>query len=262
MRMTKKAQKEREWIETYGSLEAHQAHLDALRAKREARKLMSPEERAAAERADRIAYAQLRYSGEWVRKNRVRSPRVAAKLGLVLEKVAVRRAKEEARKKEIVAKWGSLTAYNEHLTALRARREALKKMTPEERHQDFLRQEAEFRDRHRAKINAYNRDYNRRRRDAQATPEQLKRRNELRATRYGNTTAGMIEKLTRDYAAERGMSPDELTAQMVATGAVDFLMRGLESQAKTIKNRPLIRRIAAEALRFYLDRDTAALKML
>ena len=259
MRMTAKAQKEREWIETYGSLEAHQAHLDALRAKREARKLMSPEERAAAERADRIAYAQLRYSGEWVRKNRIRSPRFAAKLGLELEKDAVRRAKKEAKKKELVAKWGSLTAYNAHLKALRARREELRKMTPEERHQDDLRQEAAFRERHREKINAYNREYNRRRRDAQATPEQLKRRNELRAARYGNTTAGIIENLTRDIAAERRVTPDEMSAQMVDTGAVDFLLRALESQTKTIKNRAMIRRVAIEALRFYLDREHAHL---
>ena len=227
------------------------------------KKYKSEEERKAAEKEYQAKYRALRKSGKWVRKTKVRSPRIAAKLGIITEGQRLMAERKALLRKRILAKWGTMTAYNEHIEALRKRRMEIAKMSPEEREaakREYERQKnAEYRERHRAHISAYNRAYNRRRRDAQATPEQLKKREERRAVIYGNTTAGIIEKLTRDFAAERKVTPDEMTAQMVATGAVDFLIRALESQMRKIKNKTLIRRIAAEALRFYLDRETAHL---
>ena len=229
-------------------------------------KYANEEERKAAEKDYQAKYRALRKSGKWVRKTKVRSPRIAAKLGIITEGQRLMAERKALLRKRILAKWGTMTAYNEHIEALRKRRAEIAKMSPEEREaakREYERQkEAEYRKRHRDRITAYNRAYGRRRRDAQATPEQLKKRNEIRAAVYNNTTAGIIEKLTRDFATERKVTPDEMTAQMVATGAVDFLIRALESQTHKIKNKALIRRIAAEALRFYLDRDTATLKMV
>lgn len=223
-------------------------------------KYKTKEEAQAAAKAKQKAYYAARKAGTWVRKNKVHSPRIAAKLGVLTAEQQRRLEKGSLNLERILAKHGSIKAYEEYLESRRAWRESLKAMSPEDRaaalHAAMLKDEAEYRARNREHITKYNREYRRRKREAAMTPEQRARKAELDR----RTVEGVVGDLVKILAAEQGVTVDDMTARFLEAGAVDFIVNALEGKSfrqKCAYDRTI--RIALPAVRFFLDRENATM---
>lgn len=113
---------------------------------------------------------------------------------------------------------------------------------------------------------AYYREYRRRKREealaeAQAkwTSEQWAEWERRQAAKERYTPAWLVGEVVRRLASEYGVGEDDVTARLIESGGIDFLVKGAESMGR----RRLARRgtvaAAVRALMFHLDPDHASL---
>ena len=127
-------------------------------------------------------------------------------------------------------------------------------------------QEAEYRERHRDHITEYNREYRRRKRQealekAQRkwTPAQWAAWERQQEAKERGTPAWLVREVARYLAAEGNLKPDDVMAWLIENDGIDFLTKGAESMGK---HRLLGRKaipMAARAVSFYCNPDTAAM---
>ena len=128
--------------------------------------------------------------------------------------------------------------------------------------------DAEYRERHRATITAYNREYRRRKRaEALAkqqmtwTPAQLaawEKREAQKRNRPG-TPQWMVREVVKYIAREQNLPEDAVMERVLELGGLDFIIKGAESMGQERCNRPSAVVAAARALALYLDPDNAAM---
>ena len=116
------------------------------------------------------------------------------------------------------------------------------------------------------KLMAYNREYRRRKRAEALAKRQsvwtaeewaaFKARQEAKE-RY--TPAWLVGEVVKHLAAESGVSADDVTARLIETGGIDFLMAGAQAMGRSRLARRGAVAAAARALMFHLDPDHATL---
>ena len=189
---------------------------------------------------------------------------------------AERAAKRAARQGGQTAAFASI---EERQKALEERRRIIrekygftlgKKPTTPEEMEGFKRwqrdQEAEYRERHRDHITEYNREYRRRKRQealekAQRkwTPAQWAAWERQQEAKERGTPAWLVREVARYLAAEGNIPPDDVMAWLIENDGIDFLTKGAESMGKQrLLGRKAIP-MAARAVSFYCNPDTAAM---
>ena len=129
-------------------------------------------------------------------------------------------------------------------------------------------QDAEYRERHRDRITAYNREYRRRKRaEALAkqqttwTPEQLAawEKHQARKQNRPGTPQWMVSEVVKHIAAEQNLPEDMVMERVLELGGLDFIIKGAESMGQQRCSRPSAVIAAVRALTLYLDPDNAAM---
>lgn len=163
--------------------------------------------------------------------------------------VVARREAKEKRLQEIFEKYGF--------------RLGKKPVTPDEI-EGFKRwhrdQAAEYRERHREHITAYNREYRRRKRQeareaAQSkwTPAQWETWEKRQTSKERGSPQWLVRAVVKHLAAEQNVSEEQITARLIELGGLDFLIKGAESMGATRCGTKGAIPAAARALAFYLD---------
>lgn len=248
-------------------------------------------ERLAAKREYNRRYHERRKSGDWERKNRVFSERVAKSAGVktVSAEIRSRMPLAPAVAYESIDAWEQARAT--HLVEMRAKREAtreyvLKKygFDPTKRPaKDASVEELAAREEWRLeqgrleyrrkidKMQAYNREYRRRKRaEALAEAQKVWTAGEWAAWEakkqrkfYGEgTTAYVLKNVVKLLAEQGGVDEDLITGQLLESGCIEFISQGVESYKEAHKNLPGSKRFVktvARAVAFFLDPDGAVM---
>ena len=127
-------------------------------------------------------------------------------------------------------------------------------------------QEAEYRERNRDKITAYNREYRRRKRaEALAkqqtawTPKQWDAWKKQQESKERGTPAWLIREVVKFLAAEGNLAEDDVVQWIIEHDGIDFLTRGAESMGvERLRGKAAVP-MAARALALFLDPDNAAM---
>ena len=251
-------------------------------------KFATEEERRAAKNEYNRKYHLLRKTGLWVRQNRVFSERVAKSAGVMTEKERLAAAMSFPAKRlfgsegewkaavEAKCKRVPMTKKEREERRKRIREKygfdiwkPTKKLTPEElegRKRWLRDEEAEYRNRNREHITAYNSDYRRRKRaEALAIKQKTWTAEEWAAWRAKEEAKGrgrperFVKEVVKLLAASGKIGEDEVMEHLLEHGGVEFLMSGAEAIGQDRAKKPKMVKAAARAVAFYIDPDGAVM---
>ena len=251
-------------------------------------KFATEEERRAAKNEYNRKYHLLRKTGLWVRKNRVFSERVAKSAGVLTEKERLAAAMSFPAKRlfgsegewkaavEAKCKRAPMTKKEREERRKRIKEQygfdiwkPAKKLTPEElegRRRWLRDEEAEYRNRNREHITAYNSEYRRRKRaEALAIKQKTWTAEEWAAWRAKEEAKGrgkpehFVKEVVKLLAESGRIGEDEVMNHLLENGGVEFLMSGAEAIGKDRAKTPKMVKAAARAVAFYIDPDGAVM---